>query len=132
MTIPIATTTITIKGRDPQEAVDPDAVGYDPAPDPLPVLATGVRATISLPSFKRRTGQADQVDVYALRCDPVPNVTPDRYFVIIDETTGAEYEVDRIGPSLPEMFGLAHTVAYIKIVRGAVSGGGNSDSTPRE
>ncbi len=123
--IPIHTTTVTVRGIRPQSAVDPGAEGYDPQPTPVD-LVTGLRATITLPAFKRQV-PADQVDLYALRTDPF-EIT--RHDTIIDETTGVEYEVDSVGPSTPEMFGLAHTVGYIKITRGLKSGGPD-DGTSR-
>ena len=115
--IPINTTTISVKGRRPQVPIDPDADGYDPPPTPPVILASGVRATISLPSFKRDAEQAGQIDQYALRCDPI-EVGITRYDTIIDESTDVEYSVESVGPSLIEQFGLAHIVAYVKIVRG--------------
>ncbi len=123
--IPIATTTVTVRGVRPQSAVDPGAEGYDPQPTPVDLI-TGLRATISLPAFKRQV-PADQVDIYALRTDPF-EIT--RHDTIIDEKTGQEYEVDSAGPSPNETFGLTHTVAYIKVVRGLKSGGAD-DGTSR-
>lgn len=117
MSIPLATTTITVIGVRPQSAIDPDAEGYgDPTPTPS-VLVTGLRACISRPAFRRQVGETDQEDVKALRCDPF-DIT--RFDTVVDETTGETYEVLSAGPSEPVQWGLQHTVAFLKIDRGIV------------
>lgn len=120
MPIPLATTTVTVKGRRPQVAIDPDAEGYDGPPVPAVVLVTGLRASITLPSFKRQVATSDQVDVFALRTDPF---AINRFDTIIDESDGTEYEVTYAGPSKVETWGLHHTVCYIRLTRGLSSEG---------
>lgn len=114
--IPLATTTVTVRGVRPQLEYDPDAEDYDgfKAPEPWN-LTTGLRATITRPAFKREQSDADQIDVYALRTDPFEITRFDR---IVDESDGTEYEVISAGPSKPVTFGLMHTVAYIRLVKG--------------
>lgn len=119
--IPIATTTVTVKGVRPQLPVDRDSEGYPDDSTPTPVaLVTGLRATISKPAFKRHLGEIDQADVYALRTDPF-DIT--RFDIVVDESDGTEYEVTQAGPSKPVSWGLMHTVAYIRAVKGQTSGG---------
>ena len=115
--IPINTTTITVKGNRP--------ISEDPDDNtPQSTLATGVRASITLPSFIRESADTSQVDMYALRCDPTDI---NRYDTVIDESNGDEYSVERVGPSKPIMFGLQHTMAYIKIRRGHTTRGDLGD-----
>jgi hypothetical protein len=121
--IPIQTTTVTVKGRRPQAAIDPDAEGYDSPPTEPTTLITGLRATITLPSARRSAGEADEVDVYTLRTDPFDL---NRYDTIIDESDGTEYEVSRAIPSKPVTWGLQHTVAYIYKTQGLNSGSTNA------
>lgn len=121
MAIPISTTTITVKGIRPQSDVDPDAEGYDaPAPEDT-VLATDVRATITLP-VGRRSNPTDAIESYSLRCDPLPgDIELTRFDVVLDQSTGKEYVVHVATKSLPEEFGLTHWVATLRKDRGIVS-----------
>lgn len=117
MAIPIATTTITIKGKRPQSAVDPDADGYD-APSSSPtVLDTGVRASITNPSGNRYDKVNHSADNYTLRCDPVA-VGLTEFDTIVDESTGYEYKVLTAQNSWPEQFGMEHVKASIQITSG--------------
>jgi hypothetical protein len=125
MTIPIATTTVTIKGRRPQMAIDPDATGYDAAPNPPDVLAEGVRATITLPQGSRRNTDSDQVDIYSMRCDVVP-VDVNRFDTVIDENTSIEYQVLSAMHSHPTSFGLEHIVARLYLTKGLTTQGGGT------
>lgn len=120
MSIPLATTTITVKGRRPQADVDPEAEGYDaPLAEP-PVVATGVRASITLPRGTR-PAEADEVDAYVLRCD-VFEAGLDRYSTVVDDSTGQEYVVVWVAPSLPQAFGLEHLKARIQVSKGISAG----------
>ncbi len=119
--IPISTTTVTIRGTRPQSDVDPDADGYDaPAPGPAD-LATGVRASITLPVGKR-SNPTDEIVSYKLRMDLIPGVELTRYDLVVDETTGTEYQVQDCAKSLPEQFDLSHWVATLTLGKGIVDG----------
>ena len=123
MTIPIATTTVTIKGKRPQSSIDPDAEGYDaPAAEP-DTLATGVRATITLPTGTRNNSDANEVVSYAMRCDPV-DVDVTCFDTVIDESNDVEYKVSSAQRSHPTAFGLDHITARIYLTNGLQSGGG--------
>lgn len=114
--IPIATTTVSILGVRPQPDTDPDADGYD-GPDPDPdVLASNIRASITLPSGSRSTPR-DSVTQYAFRCDLFNDVLT-RFDIVVDEATGIEYKVDNPVKSLPEMFDLSHWSAQLKLASG--------------
>lgn len=127
MAIPIATTTVTVKGKRPQSAVDPDADGYDAPATPDSVLATGVRASITLPDGARGKA-ADAIDVYTMRIDPI-EVGLSQYDEIIDEQDGKEYEVVDAVESKPLDYGLHHILATIHLVRGLNSGGERNEFT---
>lgn len=117
MSIPVATTTITVMGNRPQRDVDPDD------PDlaiPSVTLATGVRASITIPASNRRVDNIDEVDDYALRCD-VFDAGLTRYDTIIDESTGVSYEVRVSALSLPTMLGLQHIKATVRKRQGLTS-----------
>lgn len=121
MAIPIATTTVTVKGVRPQSSLDPDAEGYDAAPPDDTTLATGVRATITLP-IGRRSNPTDSIESYSLRCDLLPGgVELTRFDVVVDEVTTREYIVHEVALSLPEEFGLTHWVATLRMDKGIVS-----------
>lgn len=127
MAIALATTTVTIKGKRPQPAIDPDAEGYDVVPpeEAPEVLATGVRACITLPQGTRTNVDADAVDVYAFKCDPVDaDVT--RFDTIVDESTGTEYQVSVAQRSLPQAFGLDHITGRVYLTKGLTTEGGGS------
>ena len=126
MSIPISTTTITVRGVRPQSDVDPDAEGYDgPGPQPQ-IVASGINATITLPQG-RRSSPTDEIDSYSLRCDLFMGVLS-QYDTVTDDQTGVEYEVHTATRSLPEQFGLDHWVATIKRGKGIVSGGDMNES----
>lgn len=121
MSIPLATTTITVSGVRPQSSIDPDSEGYD-APPPAPAtLSTGVRACISNPTGSRSTPN-DELDIYTLSCDPVDL---NRFDTVIDEATGTEYMVDSVVMSVTESFGLQHTKAILRLTKGLNGGGPN-------
>lgn len=113
MAIPIATTTITVRGR-AQSLNDPDAEGYDPAPPAPATKATGVRASITLPSPVPNEPQ--QTDIYALRCDDVEGM--ERFDTVIDESDDVEYELMTLTRSKPTGFGLEHTIGTLRLVKG--------------
>ncbi len=123
MGIPIATTTVTIRGKRPQGPIDPDAEGYDNDPLPEPeTLATGVRASITLPTGVRNNPDTDEVVAYAFRCDPITaDVT--RFDTVLDETTGIEYKVASAQQSHPTAFGLNHITGRLYVTKGIQSGG---------
>lgn len=117
MAIVIATTTVTIKGNRPQLDIDPDDEGLTVLPE---VLATGVRASITLPATARRVDNIDQVDEYAFRCDPV-DVGLTRFDTVIDESTNTEYEVRTVAESLPTLFGFEHITGRVRARKGLTS-----------
>ncbi len=118
--IPLATTTITVRGRRPQSDVDPDAEGYDPPEAAPTVLAAGVRACISKPESRRGsegTDGADETDSYALRCDLfVGGLT--RHDTVTDDKTGVVYEVRKSAVSDTTIFGLQHIKAQLRLSEG--------------
>lgn len=123
--IPLATTTITIKGKRPQSSVDPDAEGYDPpAPEPE-ILATGIRAAIATPEGMRKYGDSDEQILYALRCDPV-DIDLTRFDTIVDENTDVEYRVSSAQHSHVVAFGLDHIKARLYLEKGLTTQGGES------
>lgn len=117
MSIPIATTTITVKGNRPQLDIDPDDDTLDV---PQTTLATGVRASITLPTSSRDVDNADESDEYALRCDVFTDGLT-RYDTVIDESTGVSYEVRVSALSLPTMLGLRHVKATLRKRKGLAS-----------
>lgn len=127
MSIPLATTLVTIMGKRPQSSVDPDAEGYD-APAPADgVLAIDVRASITLPDGTRGK-DADAIDIYTLRIDPI-EVGLSQYDQVIDQQDGKEYEVVTAVESKPLDYGLHHIMATIHLVRGLNSGGVRDESS---
>lgn len=114
MSIVIATTTITVMGNRPQLDIDPDD---DDVQVPQEELATGVRASITLPAASRHVDNSDEVVEYALRCDVFPGGLS-RYDTVIDETTGVEYAVRVVALSLPTMLGLDHIKAMLRDRKG--------------
>ncbi len=121
MSIPLATTTVTIKGKRPQSTLDPDADGYDSDAPADTELATNVRASITLPEG-RRSKPGDEVDGYILRIDPV-DVGLNQHDEVIDEQDGAEYTVVWAVASKPTAYGLQHIKAKLQLTRGIKSGG---------
>lgn len=120
--IPLATTTITVRGVRPEYAGDPDADGYGSAVQPpATVLATGVRACISRPTGARRKANVDEVEGYALRCD-LFDAGLSRFDTVIDDVTGVEYRVTQVEDSPTQVFGLAHIVAHLRTDKGISSG----------
>lgn len=117
--IPISTTTVTVHGVRPQSDVDPDADGYDAPADPPTVLASGVRATLTLPQGKR-SNPTDEILSYKLRMDLVENFELTRYDSVTDDSTGTTYQVEEVALSLPEQFGLSHWVATLRLGKGIV------------
>jgi len=117
MSIPLATTTITVMGNRPQRDVDPDD---DALAVPQVTLATGVRASITLPNSERRVDNIDETDSYALRCDIFPEGLT-RYDTVIDESTGVSYEVRVSALSSTTMLGLEHVKATIRKREGLTS-----------
>ncbi len=114
MAIPLATTTITVKGVRPQSDIDP---ADDDEVAPPEVIANGVRASISQPASSRNTDGADEIDEYALRCDLFDSGLT-WYDTVIDEKTGVEYEVRVVALSMAELFGLQHFKATLRKGKG--------------
>lgn len=127
MAIALATTTVTITGKRPQSSIDPDAAGYDVVPpeEAPEVLATGVRACITLPQGTRRTQDADAVEAYAFKCDPV-EADVSRFDTITDEQTGTVYNVAVVQRSLPQAFGLDHITGRVYLTKGLSTEGGGT------
>lgn len=109
MSIPLATTTITIR----RPSVDPDRDPYEEDPDPQTV-AEGVRAHISSPSGRDQiVGGEQSIVTFSLTCDPTDLQHTD---TVIDDSSGEEFEVvwvkDRIG------LGMDHVQASLRHVEG--------------
>lgn len=117
--IPVATTTVTIHGTRPQSDVDPDAEGYDAPTDTPTQLASGVRATITLPQGKR-SNPTDEILSYKMRMDLVEGFELTRFDTVTDDSTGQTFHVEEVAKSLPEEFGLSHWVATLAQGRGIV------------
>lgn len=86
MSIPIATTTVTVSA----------AVEAEPGEGrTLTAVATGVRAVIGSPSgaeqYAPGGGTSTITDV--LNCDPCPELV-DATFVVTDDTSGVSYDVE--------------------------------------
>lgn len=113
--IPVNTTTISVL----RVPVDPTADPTDPKPAPE-VIARGVRAHISTSrgSEEVSVGSSQEVVYFRMSCDPTDLTGQDQ---VRDEQTDEVYDVtwarQRIG------FGLDHTQAGLKQVRGVVSAG---------
>lgn len=123
MSIPVATTTITVRrpAEKAQEA-DPWGEGYDSPPlGPSPeerqgdVVAEGVRATISTGSARGTSngGESESTE-FRLVCDPVDLSYLD---TVEDESTGIIYSVTWANTS-PGVAGLGHTAAGITTEKG--------------
>lgn len=122
MPIPLATTLVTIKGRRPQSAVDPEAEGYDPPESAPDVIASDVAATITLP-VGRRSNPTDEINRYTMRCDLLPeDVELTQHDTVLDQTTGVEYTVEVALRSWPEQFNLTHWKATLIKSDGLVGG----------
>ncbi len=104
-------------GHRPQRDIDPDD---DDLRVPPVILATGVRASITIPASNRRVDNIDETDDYALRCD-VFEAGLTRYDTIIDESSGVSYEVRTAARSLPTLFGLEHIKASVRKREGLTS-----------
>jgi hypothetical protein len=101
MTIPVATTTVTVEAT----------VEAEPGEGRTTVtVAAGVRAVIGSPSGSERPapggGTSRVTDV--LNCDPCPQLA-DNTCRVIDDTTGVEYEVEWVRHR--NGLGLDHTKA---------------------
>lgn len=121
MPIPIATTTVAVWGKRPQSPEDPDSEGYDDPPSESAALATGIRASITLPNA-RRGELADMVNSYTMRMDLFSDDLT-QYDFILDESTSTLYKVETVIKSIPEAFGLSHWKATLKLTKGINSGG---------
>lgn len=86
MSIPLATTTITVK------------IGFEEEPGEgrnLETVVEGVRAVIGSPSGAElyRPGGGSSRITHVLNCDPCPGLV-DNTYQVVDELTHAEYEVE--------------------------------------
>lgn len=112
MTIPLTTTTITVR----RPSVDANRDPYEEDPSPVTV-AEGVRAHISSPSGREQAvGGEQSIVTFPLVCDPVDLQHTD---TVIDESDDAEYEVVWVLPR--QGFGLDHVKADLKKVTGVSS-----------
>lgn len=104
MTLPLATTTITISRSDQDGTKDAlDTLTYSD-------VVTGIRAVVSAPrGAETNTGGSEEDVTFRLDCDPTDLRHGDR---VTDETTSETFEVvwtrRRIG------LGLDHTVADVR------------------
>jgi hypothetical protein len=123
MSIPIATTTITVRRpTSAQQSADPWSDGYEDAPG-VPsaiggqgaIVAQAVRATISTGSARGsgNGGESETVE-FRLVCDPTPISYLDE---VTDESTGTIYFVAWANTT-PGIAGLGHTVAGITTTKG--------------
>lgn len=116
--IPLATTTITVRGKRPQSPADPQSEGYDgDEAEPDYVLAAGVRACITKPRSSRDVETADEVDDYTLLCDTFDGGLT-RYDYVTDDTTGHVYAVHTSAESVVTTFGLGHIRATLRLREG--------------
>lgn len=108
MTVPLSTTTVTVTKPTPGDRYEP-AAGAS-------TLASGVAAHISGPSGLERIvgGQQSVVDAVLLS-DPIAEL--DAYCTVLDEVTGAEYQVAWV--TQRQGLGLDHTKAGLNKVVGA-------------
>lgn len=123
MTIPIATTTITIRRPTAgEQSADPLGDGYDDAPA-VPavvegqgeVVASGVRATISAGGARGASGGSESETVeFRLVCDPADLTYLD---TVTDESTDTTYAVAWANTT-PGIAGLGHTVAGLLTTKG--------------
>lgn len=110
MSIPVATTTISVKRS-------ADAGGWDPSQGepPMTLLNKGVRAVISSESGRNVSTPGETSTVmFRLVCDKTALTYLD---TVVDEITGEIYEVDWAHYQ-PGVAGLDHTQAGLKQVKG--------------
>lgn len=111
MSIPIATTTISVERSDQDGTKDAyDGVSYS-------TVFSGIRAVIGSPSGAETNAAGSSEDVGArLNCDPIDLRHGDR---VVDDQTGERWEVTwtrrRLG------LGLDHTVADLRAITDRVS-----------
>lgn len=110
MSIPLATTTITVKRVPPDDTRD----GYDAAPDPA-TIASGVAANIGAPSGSQNITTGDRTVVtFKLTCDTTDLQADDQ---VVDDNTGDTYRC--IWARARQGLGLDHTTAALEQVEGA-------------
>lgn len=92
MSIPLATTTITVERRQaPASDDDPWDTADDTAADEFVPVAQAVRAVISVRERQQPTGPGDSESVtFSLQCDPCDLTYLDQ---VTDDNTGQAYEV---------------------------------------
>jgi hypothetical protein len=118
VSIPLSTTTITVKRPARPVTEDPYGEGYDApadrdASEATPV--TGVRAVISPNGGTGgSTGGESEVLLFRMVCDPCPLAYSDE---VLDDLTGMRYAVEWCTET-PGIAGLGHVVAGLKIVKG--------------
>lgn len=115
MTIPYASTSITVRRPSVGSDTDPWVVSDDAADTNV---ITGVRAHISTPrGSELNSGGAQENVSFLLDCDPVALTNTDRVY---DENTGQLYEV--VWAEQREALGLDHVVAELQKIAGSASG----------
>lgn len=114
--IPLATTKVTYIRINRADYYDPDEYEADRTPEQRVVLAKNVRAVISVNNASTVTGDS-QLTVFTLVSD-IPSTIPNHRDIVIDESTGHEYEVDYLVVN-PAPQGLDHIKAGLKTLNGA-------------
>jgi hypothetical protein len=112
MSLPVSTTTITVK----RTALAADRDPRDPAPEPSTV-ASGVPAVIGSPAGSEMTDGGQRSNVFSeLRCDPT-DIDPSTD-TVVDDATGQTYDV--VWATQREGLGLDHTRAQLRATSGVV------------
>lgn len=121
MTLPIATTTISVIEPTTSSTEDPLGEGYDEEVDgnvdhhDETTKATGVRAVISAGGARgRNVGGDSEEATFSLVCDPTDLTFSD---IVVDEMTGQRYEV-AWAVETPGVAGLGHMQAGITTSKG--------------
>lgn len=108
MSIPVATTTITVERSSQDGTMD----AFDLADAVWSVIASGVRAVIGSPSGTETVaGGSSEERTVRLNCDPTDLRHGDRVY---DESTAITYEVTTTARRLG--FGIDHTTADLLVV----------------
>jgi hypothetical protein len=118
VSIPLSTTTITVKRPARPVTEDPWGEGYDaPAArdNSESTVATAVRAVVSPNGGTGgSTGGESEVLLFRMTCDPCPLSYGDE---VLDDRTGIRYAVEWCTET-PGIAGLGHVVAGLKITKG--------------
>lgn len=114
MAIPLPTTTITVHGL--LLTGDPNAEGYDAVTPSRVLIASGVNACISRP-IGSRSNPTDEIDTYTLSCDLFSGDFQ-RNYLVVDDNSGQEYDVETVAISPNTLFGLEHYTAKLTVSKG--------------